>query len=182
MKTTPKAAGLNKKGFTLIELVVALVVSTILGVILVSTVQTGVVSYKNIGKDMMSETQARAALSLVTVQIRQHDMTGAISVIDEHSVKFIDNPSDAANSTYTVVSFEVDQLIAREYTADGAVSAQTEVALLRNFTIQQQANAFNQPVFVIHLEYGEDGAVRTLDQTVTQRSAGVPTPSPVPSP
>lgn len=179
MKTTPKAAGLKKKGFTLIELVVALAVSTILGVVLVSTVQTGVTSYKNIDKDMMSETQARAALSLVTVQIRQHDMTGAISVSeDNRSITFLDDPSNET-STYTVVSFEVDKLYAREYTGDGMLSAQTEVALLTNFTVAQQTNAFNQPVFLIHMEYGEG---RVLDQTVTQRSAGVATPSPVPIP
>ena len=184
MKTTPKAAGLNKKGFTLIELVVALAVSTILGVILVSTGQTGVTYYKRIDRDMMSETQARAALSLVTVQIRQHDATGAISVsADNRSITFLDDPS-VVNSTYTVVSFDAGtgKLHAQEYDSLGAPGARVDVALLKDFSVVQSANAFNQPMFLIHLEYGEDEAVRTLDQSVTQRSAGVPTPSPVPSP
>ena len=170
MKTTPKAAGLTKKGFTLIELVVALAVSTILGVILVSTVQTGVTSYKNIDKDMMSETQARAALSLVTVQIRQHDTTGAISVIDAQTMKFVDDPSNA-DSSYSIISFSGVKLTASEYAETSAIapSSVTQIALLTSFSVTASVDTFGSPVFNFVIGYGEG---RVLEQSVAQRSAG----------
>ena len=184
MRNTPKAAGLGKKGFTLIELVVALAISAILGVILVSTVRTGLASYKFVDSDMMSESEARAALSLVTVQIRRHDATGAILLGSEEEdngvIKLIDDPTlPAEEQSYSVIFFTEDGvLMAEEYAANGTLISSAAVAKLNTFTVTQDVNAFNIPVYFISLTYGENG--RVLEQAVTQRSAGVPTPEPEP--
>ncbi len=171
MRNTPKISGRNKKGFTFIELVVAMAVSAILGVILVTTLQTGIVSYKNISYDMITETEARAALSLITVQIRQHDQTGAIRVLGETSLQFIDDP-DLPNSSYSVVTYESGKLVSRQYDdlsdVSGIALSTVEVAAVSAFSVTTGADTFGAPVYLISIGYGEG---KTLKQSVTQRSA-----------
>ncbi|MCE5235385.1 MAG: prepilin-type N-terminal cleavage/methylation domain-containing protein [Clostridiaceae bacterium] len=178
MRNTPKAVGLGKKGFTLIELVVAMVVSTILGVILVTTVRTGVVSYQNINADMMSESEARAALSLITVQVRRHDATGAISVINDGlGMRFIDDPGNE-DSAYSEVSFEAGApledgtptgtLYALAYADSDAEPVKTEIATLTSFSVEPGVDSYGNPAFIVKVEYGN---ARTLEQVISQRSA-----------
>ena len=162
----------NRHGFTLIELLVAMAVSVILGTILMTTLRTGLVSFGRISDDMQTESQARSALTLLTVQIRQHDESGAISVPTGQSMQFLDYPSNPQTS-YTVVSYESGMLVSRKY-ADLSVPSAAPVSvanvaqitgLLIGTGTDSETGAL---MYTIQIEYG-DG--RELMQTVTQRSA-----------
>ena len=94
----------SKKGFTVIELVVTMAIMGILSMSVAGLVRTGLSSYKHISSDMSYETEARAALSLITVQIRQHDETDAIAVDSANKkIKLKDAPG---NSAGTIIWFE----------------------------------------------------------------------------
>jgi len=183
MSTTPKAAGqtrekLNKKGFTFIELVVAMAISAILGVMLVSTLHTGLRAYKGVSEDMLSETQARTALSLITVQIRKHDQTGAISCSTDldgvPTMYFYEDPLDT--DSYTKITFV--KPVPPE--AEGAVTVTEdiagtprEIARVRGLTITESVNQYGAPMFTVTVEYGD---ARVLTQSVMMRSAPEGTP------
>lgn len=168
----------DRRGFTLIELVVAMTVGVILGTMLMTTLRTGLVSFGRISDDMQAESQARAALTLLTVQIRQHDETGAISVLtDQPGVKFLDQPDLGAASTYALVFYKDGALVSQKF--DPAVSTASPVsaatvAQIDGLTIGSSAGVTGLNNYTITITYGKDkygGAGRTLVQTVTQRSA-----------
>jgi prepilin-type N-terminal cleavage/methylation domain-containing protein len=84
----------NKKGFSFLELVIAMAIMGLLGTMVVGLVKTGLTSSGRIRDDMSSETEARAALSLITVQLRRHDATGAIRIdtVNEE-IELLKNPT-----------------------------------------------------------------------------------------
>lgn len=77
----------NKSGFTIIELVVAMAIMGILGGVVASLVTLGTSSYKKINTDLDYQTQARTAMSFLTVQLRQHDEAGLVSLTDGSGVE-----------------------------------------------------------------------------------------------
>lgn len=168
----------NRRGFTLIELVVAMAVGVILGAMLMTTLRTGLVSFGKISDDMQAESQARSALTLLTVQIRQHDETDAISVLTGQSMQLRDDPANPDTSTYTVVSYQDGALISQKF--DPAVSTATPVSqatvaqidgLLIGIGTDMGTGAV---MYSIQIQYGKaqyGGEGRWLKQTVTQRSA-----------
>jgi len=164
----------DKKGFTLIELVVAMVVFAILGGAVAGMIQAGLNSYSRISDDMYTETEARTVLSLVTVQLRQHDATGAI-VVDE-AQKVIGLRDDPSLPGGTIIWFSGNTLYTKEVTNVTVVPSLTEdnvnaVAQVYDFHISMGAaaggTAYNYTVTVYYGSAGE----KHLTQTITQRSA-----------
>ena len=171
----------NKKGFTLIELIVAMVVFAILGGAVAGMIQAGLGSYGRISDDMYTETEARTALSLVTVQIRQHDATDAISVNSDTAIGFMDAPPLPGG---TVIWFSGDTLYTREAT-DVTIS-QTDsddyaIAKILDFRIVRNPSGDGLTfAYTVTVTYGSAGGdEKELSQTITQRSTpATPSPSP----
>ena len=168
----------NKKGFTLIELVVAMVVFAILGGAVAGMIQSGLNSYGKISDDIYTETEARTALSLITVQIRQHDATDAITVDTPNKViRLRNNPASATDLSGTVIWFSVDTLYSAQVEDTTAALPGTgdevtkSVAKIHDITLSQGVapggTAFD---YTITVSYTDTGA-KQLSQTVTQRSA-----------
>ncbi len=84
MKLTKKLK--NKSGFTIIELVVAMAIMGILGGVVASLVTMGTSSYQKVNTDLDYQTQARTAMSFITVQLRQHDEAGLVLMTDGSGV------------------------------------------------------------------------------------------------
>lgn len=163
----------NSKGFTFIELLVTMAVMVILGTIVIGLLQTGLHSSDRISSDTKYETQARTALSLITVQIRQHDQTGAITVSGD-SLQLRDNPTAAnpLNKAGTVILFTGGSVYAiktDDVTAAVSPAGLTPVATVGSVAVtaevQNDAN-----IYTVTIQYGPNGNDKTLSQTVTQRS------------
>ena len=101
----------NNKGFTFIELVIAMAVMAILGAAVTGLVRTGLSSYTNISGDMEGETEARTAMSLLSVQLRQNDETGLIDIDNLHQILRIKDT--AASTACAVIWFENGWLVLR---------------------------------------------------------------------
>ena len=151
----------NKKGFSFIELVVVMAVFAILGAAVSGLVKTGLNSYGNISSDMSSETEARTALSLVTVQIRQHDATGAITVNSDTSLTLSDPDMR--------IWFEDGYLWVLDL--DDPDPLDKKIAEVTGFKIRQYTDSNETVFYEITVEYGPSGNSRELSQTITQRSA-----------
>lgn len=162
----------NRSGFTLMELLVTMLVLMILGSTIGGLVRTGLSSYGNIKSDAEYETEARTALSLITVQLRQHDETGSITYYAaQKRLKLRTDPLyDAGNviwfadgTVYLAQVLDVDEIVS---TADA-----TPVAAVLDMDITQQLQDDNTYVYTVTIDYGADEASKkTLSQTVTQRS------------
>ncbi|MPM04582.1 hypothetical protein SDC9_50860 [bioreactor metagenome] len=173
----------NKKGFTLIELIVAMMVFAILGGAIAGVLKAGLSSYGHISDDMYSETDARAALSLITVQIRQHDATGAITVDGGGTVLRLKSGSDGDSggtliwfdsTSQTLYSYEATSDVATLDPSFVSVSDASAIAKINSLELKQKnrEDGTNLPytVYTVTIKYTKDGG-KELSQTVTQRSA-----------
>ena len=70
----------SEKGFTLVELLLAMAILSILAASLVSLLSTGSSLFVNTEKYYQSQLEARTALSYITVKIRQNDVAGAVEL------------------------------------------------------------------------------------------------------
>jgi len=166
----------RQAGFTLIELVVAMAVMSILGAAVMGLIKTALSSYDHINEDMAAETEARAALSLVTVQIRQHDQTGAIVLNPDGSLKFLDAPGDISSSGSIIWFNTADSgLYAQDYgNLNNTTTAgpPNKIASITNFSVTRDDNGGTGPyTYNITISYGTGENARALSQDVTQRSA-----------
>ena len=165
----------NKKGFSFMELVIAMAIMGILGAMVIGLIKAGLTSSKRINKDTAYETEARTALSLITVQLRRHDATGAI-LIDKERDKIelktdpVASPPD--DSAGMVISFADGVVYAKEtndvkapFITDGLEPIATAYSVDVNMTVTGSAVAYE-----IVIEYGEPGSLKELRQTVTQRA------------
>jgi prepilin-type N-terminal cleavage/methylation domain-containing protein len=163
----------NKKGFTLIELLVSMMVLAILGAMVTALVRTGLSSSGRIATDMAQETEARTAMSLVTVQIRKHDETGAIRM-GSSDVTFRDYPGSSGRKIW----FEDGALKLQEYTmvSDETTNVYPQplrIAEVLDFSVTTPDDLVpgGTATYTITIVYeGGMGESRTLTQSVTQRS------------
>lgn len=167
----------NRGGFTLIELVIAMAVLAILGGAIAGVLQTGLRSYSRISESMYTETEARTALSLVTVQIRQHDATGAITVDGANNIiRLKDDPDYTAG---TVIWLEGGTLYCIQASDVGAIPEAEEaeaIAQIYDIDLNQDISDSGTSLqYTVRIYYGTDGN-KHLSQTITQRSAPAATP------
>lgn len=168
----------NKKGFTLLELIVAMVVLVLLGAMVGGLVKTGLSSYTHISSDMEYETEARTAMSLITVQIRKHDQTGAIAVDSVNKkLTFFETPSLPASSAGSVIRFDSDDniLYSQTFNSFGDITSygtESKIAAISGLMIQQGVDEHSGSyIYTIRITYGQTDNPLVLEQTVTQRSA-----------
>jgi prepilin-type N-terminal cleavage/methylation domain-containing protein len=171
----------NKKGFSFLELVIAMAIMGLLGTMVVGLVKTGLTSSGRIRDDMSSETEARAALSLITVQLRRHDATGAIRIdtVNEE-IELLKNPNAAppAHLNGTVISYGGGDVYAQDTTdVSGPVSTAglTPIARVVDVAVTFDLNDAGTAItYDITVTYGAPGNLKELKQTVTQRSNPAP--------
>ena len=173
----------NQRGFTVVELIVTMAVLAILGATVSGLVRTGLSAYGRVSETHNTETEARAALSLVTTQLRKHDATGAITVdSDKKTLRLRGDPvADGKGAVIwfdggTVYTAQTDTVNITPATADA-----TAIAHVYDIEIDtgETKNTLGLS-YRVTVTYGEAGG-KTLSQTVTQRSAaGLPTGTPAP--
>lgn len=167
----------NRRGFTLIELVIAMAVLAILGGAIAGVLQTGLRSYSRISESMYTETEARTALSLVTVQIRQHDATDAITVDAANDI--IRLKDDPAYDAGTVIWLEDGTLYCTQVSDVGTIPEADDaeaIAQIYGIDLSQGVSGSGTSLeYTVTIYYGEDGG-KHLSQTITQRSAPAATP------
>ena len=163
----------SKKGFSFIELVVVMAIMSIVGATVAGLLRTGLSASGRISEDMAYETEARTALSLITVKLRQYDATGAIDVISSDQVWFYDN---IENKSGTAIRFKDGGLYS--YRLSGGIVAETgePIAYISGFEI---SDSVSDPACLSHTisrcftERTAKACLRRL-----QRSAPQPKPSP----
>ena len=165
----------NQRGFTVVELIVTLAVLAILGGTVSGLVRTGLSAYGRVSSTHNTEAEARAALSLVTTQLRKYDATGAITVAPGgQTLRLRRDPAGAKKdegavlwfAAGTVYSAQTEDVNTTPNTADAAAIAQVhDLSIAEEFTQNDLV-----PSYRVTVTYGEEGE-KTLSQTVTQRSA-----------
>lgn len=171
----------NQSGFTLMELLVTMLVLMILGTTIGGLVRTGLTSYGKIKSDAAYETEARTALSLITVQLRQHDETGAVTY--DSANKRLELQDDPSYSAGNVIWFHKEDedvqgtiYLAQVSDVGGLLPATgeaTPVAEALNLEISDGITEDGKKTFAVTITYGADLAnAKTLTQTITQRSQG----------
>ena len=72
----------NTKGYSLVELMVVLAIIGILGTVLVTMMNTGGHLYRDANATMEAQSNARLAMSYITMRIRQNDVSDRIDAPD----------------------------------------------------------------------------------------------------
>ena len=162
----------NQRGFTVVELIVTMAVLAILGATVSGLVRTGLSAYGRVSDTHNTESEARAALSLVTTQLRKHDATGAIDLADGQTLRLRRDPVAENKGTLiwfaggTVYTAQTEDVTATPAAADATVIAQVYGLDMK---IVPTDNALSLS-YQVTVTYGASGE-KTLSQTVTQRSA-----------
>lgn len=167
----------NQKGFTVVELIVAMAVLAILGAAVSGLVRTGLSAYARVSDTHYTETEARTALSLVTTQLRKHDATGAIEVVTGQHLGLRDDPAGEDKEAGIVIWFESGTVYTAQ-TADinllPSMDIATPIAQVYGLTVTEEATADSMGLaYKVTVSFGAEGE-KQLSQTVTQRSAAAP--------
>lgn len=170
----------NQRGFTVVELIITMAVLAILGATVSGLVRTGLSAYGRVSATHNTETEARAALSLVTTQLRKHDATGAIDLGDGQTLRLRRAPAVDDGGTViwfdggTVYTAQTDNVLVTPNIEDAAA-----IAHVYGLHIERVPTDNNLGLsYQVAVKYGESGE-KELSQTVTQRSAvSVPTSTP----
>ena len=184
---------LGNRGMTILELVVTLAILSLVGTMVLSLVSAGRSSSNRIQADIADATEARTAMSLVTVALRQHDEIGAINLYntDFNNIRLTmkDNPSapsEEERKKGTVLLFKksdmdglcyiyaIDRTGEYQNVDDAVQPAELEavVPLAVVKSVEITRNIVNNAwVYTIAMTYGEDGQEKRLEQSIKLRSA-----------
>jgi len=183
---------LGRKGMTILELLVTMAVLSLLGAMVLGLVGAGRRSSTRIQTDIADDTEARTAMSLITVSIRQHDATGAIELVNvgaqTERLKLRANPfaisAEEREKGKVILFREGDDGMCTVYVVDRTGEGQSvsdspdfmnlselePIAVVRSVRITEDI-VDNSLVYNIVITYGAGGREKTLEQSVTLRSA-----------
>ena len=183
---------LGNKGMTILELLVTMAVLSLLGAMVLGLVGAGRRSSTRIQTDIADDTEARTAMSLITVSIRQHDATGAIELVNvgaqTERLKLRANPfaisAEEREKGKVILFREGDDGMCTIYAVDRTGEGQSvsdpvdvmpladiePIAVVRSVRITEDI-VDNSLVYNIVITYGAGGREKTLEQSVTLRSA-----------
>jgi|GEM_PF-1285763 len=183
---------LGNKGMTILELLVTMAVLSLLGAMVLGLVRAGRSSSNRIQTDIATDTEARTAMSLITVSIRQHDATGAIELVNvgaqTERLKLRANPfaisAEEREKGKVILFREGDDGMCTIYAVDRTGEGQSvsdpvdvmpladiePIAVVRSVRITEDI-VDNSLVYNIVITYGAGGREKTLEQSVTLRSA-----------
>ncbi|NLM84967.1 MAG: prepilin-type N-terminal cleavage/methylation domain-containing protein [Clostridiales bacterium] len=183
---------LGRKGMTILELLVTMAVLSLLGAMVLGLVGAGRRSSTRIQTDIADDTEARTAMSLITVSIRQHDATGAIELVNvgaqTERLKLRANPfaisAEEREKGKVILFREGDDGMCTIYAVDRTGEGQSvsdpvdvmpladiePIAVVRSVRITEDI-VDNSLVYNIVITYGAGGREKTLEQSVTLRSA-----------
>jgi len=177
---------------TILELLVTMAVLSLLGAMVLGLVGAGRRSSTRIQTDIADDTEARTAMSLITVSIRQHDATGAIELVNvgaqTERLKLRANPfaisAEEREKGKVILFREGDDGMCTVYVVDRTGEGQSvsdspdfmnlselePIAVVRSVRITEDI-VDNSLVYNIVITYGAGGREKTLEQSVTLRSA-----------
>ena len=183
---------LGRKGMTILELLVTMAVLSLLGAMVLGLVGAGRRSSTRIQTDIADDTEARTAMSLITVSIRQHDATGAIELVNvgaqTERLKLRAHPfaisAEEREKGKVILFREGDDGMCTIYAVDRTGEGQSvsdpvdvmpladiePIAVVRSVRITEDI-VDNSLVYNIVITYGAGGREKTLEQSVTLRSA-----------
>jgi len=183
---------LGNKGMTILELLVTMAVLSLVGAMVLGLVGAGRSSSNRIQTDIATDTEARTAMSLITVSIRQHDATGAIELVNvgaqTERLKLRANPfaisAEEREKGKVILFREGDDGMCTIYAVDRTGEGQSvsdpvdvmpladiePIAVVRSVRITEDI-VDNSLVYNIVITYGAGGREKTLEQSVTLRSA-----------
>jgi len=183
---------LGNKGMTILELLVTMAVLSLVGAMVLGLVGAGRRSSTRIQTDIADDTEARTAMSLITVSIRQHDATGAIELVNvgaqTERLKLRANPfaisAEEREKGKVILFREGDDGMCTIYAVDRTGEGQSvsdpvdvmpladiePIAVVRSVRITEDI-VDNSLVYNIVITYGAGGREKTLEQSVTLRSA-----------
>jgi len=74
--------GLNKKGYTIAEIMMSLMLVLLFGMLCFGLIQAGENAYMRIVRNMASKNSARISLNYIESRLRQADAAGSIRIVD----------------------------------------------------------------------------------------------------
>lgn len=158
------------QGYTLVEMVTVMAIMAILGTLLISLLDLGVKFYRTEDLNMDNENNARLAVAYVTVKIRQNDVAGAISVINEldssgNQIKVlkIKDASDPTEDNYFWIYFDSSVKKLREQRGKTFVESvdDSEITEIDDFDIGQSGCNINFVVIEGPIKFTQDITLRS---------------------
>jgi prepilin-type N-terminal cleavage/methylation domain-containing protein len=179
----------GEKGFSLIELLVALTLMALLGALLLPIISIGSSAYNRMINDKNALSEARIAMSYITVKLRQKDISGAIgvvgsdSMINTRNVLKIDETPDDVNDDSCFIYFEENEggaggRLVEKYSNTpgvggnkaeaGAYRAGNVIADINDFAISYADGSNNK--IDIEVRYSSGNSEKSLKTTIAIKS------------
>ena len=71
----------HKRGYTLVELLLVMLLLALFGITVVTIIQSGSVAYAKVADNRAAESDARIAVGYIDVRIRQNDVQGGLQLV-----------------------------------------------------------------------------------------------------
>lgn len=160
-----------EKGYSLVELIVVMAILGILGTMLVTMMSTGGRLYKNANTIMEEQSDARLAMSYISMRIRQNDVQNNINIEDVN----IDGKSyraltivDSTNSDRAYwLYFDTNKL--KELVVSSSSASSSDIAEVSDFKIKKLPGVLDMPTTIL-MEITTKNSTISLNQELTLRT------------
>lgn len=161
----------NEQGYTLIELIVVMAIMGILGTMLVTMMSTGGRLYQNANAIMAEQSDARLAMSYISMRIRQNDVQNNLNIedvnIDGKQFRALTIVDSANPGREYWLYFDTGKL--KELLVGSSPASSSDIAEVRDFTIKKLPGVLDMPT-IIRIEITTKNSAISLNQELTLRT------------
>ena len=170
-------------GFSIVELLIALTLMAFLATSLLTIITAGGDAFQKVLDEKTAESEARIAISYVTVKLRQHSSQGMVSIVpsdlatDDRSVLKIQGSSDGMAGESYFIYFEespdggVGRLVEKNSVAPrvGDTAGAHKIADISDFRISYADES--ETIINISISYDTPGESNTRDVSIALRAS-----------
>ena len=155
----------SNRGLTLVELMAVMAIMAILAATLSATLSTGSRLFRRTDDTYKAQTEARVAMSYITMKLRQHDRTGGVAVNDQPGNPYLQLTS---GGTTTKIYHQDKKLVEQIEKTDGSIVF-TDIA--EHIKAVEFSQSSDKKLIIVSIKYFDgNGSEKALSKTVILRS------------